>query len=198
MNKKMLAIFTILLSALAITGYTYSTWLETLKIHSTSNIAEFSIYIQNHNSTQTWQISPNNHTLELTGSIRPNQTIWTGIIIKNNGTTPAAITYAITTNDTSTWQTYFTHNEYFYGPYATNPPPDKCENAPTLPPSGGLSTPPELPAQNKLVTWQNITLNINCPQGAFTAIEITASYTATFHTWTDTVYAIYTLTFQSP
>jgi hypothetical protein len=193
----MLAIFTILLSALAITGYTYSTWLETLKIHDTSNIAELSIYIQNYNTTQTWQISPNNHTLELTGSIRPNQTIWTGIIIKNNGTTPAAITYAITTNNTNAG-IWFSNQTHFYGPYATDPPPGVWNNAPTLPPSDGSSSPPELPAQNKLVAWQNITLNINCPQGAFTAIEMTVAYTATFQTWTDTVYVKYTLTYQPP
>jgi hypothetical protein len=137
-------------------------------------------------------MSPDNHTLELSGTITSSQSIWTGIIIKNNGTTPATITYAITTNNTSIWQTYFTHNEYFYGPYAPNPPSDKWENVPTLPPSGGLSSPPELSAQYSLVAWQNITLNDTPP--AFT-IEITVTYTATFSTWTDTVYVKYTLTY---
>ena len=195
MNKQILAAFTILLFTLAITGYTYSTWQETLNVQTTLNVAEFSIYIQNHNTTQTWTMSTDNHTLELGGFIQPDDTIWTGIIIKNNGTTPASITYGITAVESSIWETYFTHNEYFYGPYPTDPPPEVWNSAPTLPPSGGSPSPPDLLAQDKLVAWQSITLDINCPPDAFT-IEITVAYTATFSSWTDTVYVIYTLTFQ--
>jgi hypothetical protein len=192
MNKQMLVAFTILLLALATTGITYSHWIDTARVQTTANMAKLAIFIQNHNTTQTWTMSPDNHTLELSGTITSSQSIWTGIIIKNNGTTPATITYNIATSNTSIWQTYFTHNEYFYGPYATNPPPNKWENVPTLPPSGGASSPPELSALYRLVAWQNITLSGTPP--AFT-IEITVTYTATFSSWTDTVYVIYTLTY---
>jgi len=197
MNKQILAAFTILLFALAITGYAYSHWQKTINIQGTLNMAEFTIYIQNHNTTKTWQMSTDNHTLEITDTITPDETIWTGIIIKNNSTTPVTITHGIVTNNTQIWETNFTHNEHFYGPYDIDPPSSVWENAPTLPPSGGQSTPPELPAKNKLVTWQNMTLSDTCPPNAFTTIEITVAYTATFQTWTDTVYVIYTLTLTS-
>jgi len=195
-NKTIGTIFVILTLTLITIGFAYSIWQETINIQTTLNMAEFKILIQNYNTTLTTQMPLDNHILELTGTITPSQTIWTGIIIKNNGTTPATITYEITTNNTLIWDTYFTHNEYFYGPYTTDPPPEVWNNSPTLPPSGALPTPPELSAQNKLVAWQNITLDSNCPPNAFTAIEITVAYTATFQTWTDTVSVIYTLTFQ--
>jgi hypothetical protein len=195
-NKTTGTIFLLLLIALGIIGYSYSHWQETINIQSTLNMAEFKILIQNYNTTLTAQMSLDNHILELTGTITPGQTIWTGIIIKNNGTTPATITYEITTNNKAIWDTYFTHNEYFYEPYTTDPPPEVWNNSPTLPPTEGLSTPPELPAKNNLVTWQNITLS-DTPTEAFT-IEITVAYTATFSTWTDTVYVKYTLTLPTP
>jgi hypothetical protein len=192
-NKTTGTIFLLLLIALGIIGYSYSHWQETINIQSTLNMAEFKILIQDYNTTLTPQMSPNNHTLELTGTITPSQTIWTGIIIKNNGTTPVTITLSITTDNKPVWETYFTHNEYFYGPYESDPPSSVWENSPTLPPTGEQTTPPELPAKNKLVVWQNITLS-DTPTEAFT-IEITVTYTATFSAWTDTVSVIYTLTY---
>jgi hypothetical protein len=197
MNKQILAAFSVLLFILAITGFVYSYWTSTLYMQGTANTAQLVICIEDHNTT--WQLSSfDNRTLELEGSIMPGQTNWTGIIIRNNGTTPATVTYDITTNNTGIWQTNFTHDEYFYGPYATYPPSATWEKAPSLPPMGEQSTPPELPAQNALVSWQNITLNSRCPKGAFTTIEINATYTATFSTWTDAVSVIYTLTLQDP
>jgi hypothetical protein len=191
----MLTVFTILLLTLAITGYAYSTWTKSLIIQGTIHTAELSIYIDAYNNTKA-QLSADKHTLIITDTITPGQTNWTGIIIKNNGTAPAKITYGITTDNPSVWGTYFTHNEYFYGPYTPNPPANVWNNAPTLPPAGGLSSPPETPAKNKLVAWQNITLSANCPSNAFTSIQITVAYTATFSSWTDTVYVIYNLTLQ--
>ena len=196
-NKTTGAIFLLLLIALGIIGYSYSRWQETITIQSTLNMAEFAVYIYGYNNTKG-QLSTDKHTLTITDTITPGQTNWTGIIIKNNGTTPATITYEITTNNEAIWTTYFTHNEYFYGPYTTDPSPEVWNNSPTLPPTGGLSTPPELPAKNNLVTWQNITLDNTCPPNAFTAIEITVAYTATFSSWTDTVYVKYTLTLPTP
>jgi hypothetical protein len=195
MNKQILAAFAILIFALSITGYAYTTWQDNVKIQGTAEMAKFGIYIQDYNitlTTLTPEMQPDNHTLKLTGNITPDQTNWTGIIIKNNGTTPATITYEITTNNQSIWETYFTHNEYFYGPHETIPP-EVWESATTMPPTGSLPTPPELPAQNMLVVWQNITLNSSSP--AFT-IEITVTYTATWQGWTDTVSIIYILTYQ--
>jgi hypothetical protein len=198
MNKQMLATFTILLLALAITGYTYSTWVKIIYVQGTLDMAEFEIYIDAYNNTKA-QLSPDKHTLEIIDTIAPGQTNWTGIIIKNNGTTPVTITYQITTDNPSIWETNFTHNEYFYGPYTPDPPANVWNSASTLPPSGGSSSPPsDFSAKNKLVVWQNITLDINCPSDAFTTIEITVAYTATFSSWTDTVYVIYTLTLQPP
>jgi hypothetical protein len=63
-----------------------------------------------------------------------------------------------------------------------------------MPPSDGSTTPPELPAQNMLVIWQNITLSETPPQPF--AIEITVTYTATFQSWTDTITINYILTYQ--
>jgi hypothetical protein len=192
MNKQVLVAFTILLLALAATGITYSHWIDAARVQTTANMAKLAIFIQNQNTTLTWTMSPNNHTLELSGTITLSQPIWTGIIIKNNGTTPATITYAISTNNDSIWLAYFTHNESFYGPYSTNPPPEVWNHAPILPPPGGASSPPELSALYRLVAWQNITLNDSPP--AFT-IQITVTYTSTFSSWTDTVSVIYTLTY---
>jgi hypothetical protein len=196
MNKQISVALAILLVALATTGFTYSHWIDSTAVRTRVNMANLSILIQNQNTTLTWTMSPDNHTLELNGPITAGQTLWTGIIIKDNGTTPVSITYGITTDNPPIWTAYFTHNEYFYGPYTPNPPANVWNNAPTLPPAGGLSSPPETPAKNKLVAWQNITLSANCPSNAFTSIQITVAYTATFSSWTDTVYVIYNLTLQ--
>jgi len=193
MNKHMLATFTILLLALAITGYAYSTWIKTINIQGTLNMAEFKIYIQDYNNTKA-QLSTDKHTLTITDTITLGQTNWTGIIIKNNGTTPATITYTIITNDTNA-EKWFSNQTHFYGPYQeTDDISTVWDKAATIPPSGGLSSPPELSAKNKLVIWQNITLS-GTPTHAFT-IEITVAYTATFSSWTDTVYVKYNLTYS--
>lgn len=198
MNKRILAVFTILIIALAIAGFGYSVWTSTLYIEGTVNLAELSIYIQDYNNTNG-QLSADKHTLTITDTITPGQTLWTGIIIKNNSTTPVTITRQITTDNPLIWETNFTHNEYFYGPYLESDDISGVWNeSPTLPPVGEQLTPPETPAKNKLVTWQNITLDSNCPPDAFTTIEITVAYIATFSSWTDTVYVKYTLTFQAP
>jgi len=193
MNKHMLATFTILLLALAITGYAYSTWIKTINIQGTLNMAEFKIYIQDYNNTKA-QLSTDKHTLTITDTITLGQTNWTGIIIKNNGTTPATITYTIITNDPEA-EKWFSNQTHFYGPYQeTDDISTVWDKAATIPPSGGLSSPPELSAKNKLVIWQNITLS-GTPTHAFT-IEITVAYTATFSSWTDTVYVKYNLTYS--
>ena len=192
MNRQILAAFTILLFALAITGYAYSHWQEALNIQGTIKMAKTKIIIQNHNTTLEIT-ETTDHTLKLNGTITPSQTLWTGITIKNDGTTPTTITLSITTNDIST-EIYFSNQTHFYGPY-TVIPPEVWESATTMPPPSGSTTPPpELPAQNMLVIWQNITLSGTPPEPF--AIEITATYTATFQSWTDTVSVTYTLTYQ--
>ena len=191
MNKQILAMFTILLFALAITGYAYSHWQKTINIQGTLKMAKAQIIIQNHNTTLEI-IETTDHTLKLNGTITPSQTLWTGITIKNDGTTPTTMTLSITTSDTST-EIYFSNQTHFYGPY-TAIPLEVWESATTMPPPSGSTTPPELPAQNMLVIWQNITLS-ETPPKPFT-IEIAAIYTATFQTWTDTVSVTYTLTYQ--
>ena len=168
MKKQILAAFTILLFALAITGYAYSHWQKTINIQGTAQIAQFEILIQNHNTTLDWQMSEDNHTLTLNGTITTNQPILTEITIKNNGTTPTAITHEISTNNTDLWNTHFIYNQNITEPY-------------------------ELPAGNIVTILQNITLS-GKPE-PFT-IEITATYTATFQSWTDTVSVTYTLTYQ--
>jgi len=194
-NKQIIAVFTILVFALAITGYANSIWLKTINVQGTVNMAKFKIYIQDHNTTQTSQMSLDNHTLELSDSISLGETIWTGIIIKNNSTTPVTITYLITTNDTEA-EKWFLNQTHFYGPYQeTDDISAVWDKAATIPPSSGSPTPPELPAKNKLVAWQNMTLSDTGPSNAFT-IKITVTYTATFQTWTDTVSVIYTLTYS--
>ena len=194
-NKTTGAIFLLLLIALGIIGYSYSHWQKTINIQGTLNMAEITVYIYDYNNTKG-QLSTDKHTLTITDTITAGQTNWTGIIIKNNGTTPATIACGITTDNQPIWETYFTHNEYFYGPYTTDPPPEVWNHSPTLPPFGGSSSPPELSAQNKLAAWQSITLS-GTPPDAFT-IEITVAYTATFSSWTDTVYVKYTLTLPTP
>jgi type II secretory pathway pseudopilin PulG len=195
MNKQVLVAFTILLLALATTGITYSHWIDTARVRTTVNMAEFSIYIQAYNNTKA-QLSTDKHTLEILDTITLGQTNWTGIIIKNNGTTPAKITYAITTNDPEA-EKWFSNQTHFYGPYKeTDDISAVWDKAATMPPSGGSLTPPELSAKYRLVAWQNITLS-GTPTHAFT-IEITVTYTATFSSWTDKVYVIYTLTYPPP
>jgi hypothetical protein len=196
MNNKVLATFVIFLFALALTSSAYPYWEDTINMRSKIETAHLNICIKDHNTTQAWQMSSDNHTLELTGSIIPGQTIWTGIIIKNNGSTPATITFSIVATDTGA-EKWFSNQTYFYGPYKeTDSISTVWDKATTKPPSGGSQVPPELSAKDRLVSWQNITLDSACPSNAFTAIKITVAYTATFSTWTDTVYVIYTLAYS--
>ena len=169
MNKQILAAFTLLLFALAITGYAYSHWQETVQIQGTAQIAKLEIIIQDYQTTLDSQISQDNHTLNLTGTITPSQSLLTNITIKNNGTTPATITHTITTNNTDLWNTYFTYSQNLTEPY-------------------------ELPAENIVTVLQNITLTDDQLE-PFT-IEVTVTYTATFQSWTDTITINYTLTYQ--
>jgi len=168
MNKKILAAFTLLLFALAITGYAYTAWQETVKIQGTTEMAKLEITIQ---SCQTpLQITyQDNYTLNLNGTITLNTPLLTNITIKNNGTTPATITHTITTNNTSLWNEYFTYSQNITDNY-------------------------ELPAENIVTVLQNITLTDDQLE-PFT-IEVTVTYTATFQSWTDTITIKYTLTYQ--
>ena len=166
MNKQMLAAFTILLFALAITGYAYSHWQKTIQIQGTTEIAKLEITIQDC-QTQLQITYQDSHTLNLSGTIT-SQSLLTNITIKNNGTTPATITHSLTTNNTSLWETYFTYNQNITDNY-------------------------ELLAENTVIAQQNITLN-DAPQ-TFT-IEVTVTYTATFQSWTDTITINYILTYQ--
>ena len=168
MNKKLLAPLTTILFALAITGYAYTHWQETIQIQGTAQIAKLEIIIQDYQTTLDSQISQDNHTLNLKGTITQNQPILTNITIKNSGTTPATITHTITTNNTDLWNTYFTYSQNLTEPY-------------------------ELPAENIITIMQNITLTGDPP--TFT-IEVTVTYTATFQSWTDTITINYTLTYQ--
>ncbi|MCS7124607.1 MAG: hypothetical protein NZ932_04230 [Candidatus Bathyarchaeota archaeon] len=189
MHKKILTVFAVLLLTLAITGYAYTKWQETLQIQGTLNSAKVQITLQAHNTTLQ-VIEQTTHKLWLRGTMNSqNKTLWTGIIINNTGTTPVTITQTTQTNDT---QNRFQTQTLYYGPYATVPP-EKWDNSPTLPPSGGASSPPELPAQKILITWQNITMLTELIP-VDTAIEITVTYTATFQSWTETITIKYTIT----
>jgi hypothetical protein len=168
MNKQILAAFTLLLLALAITGYAYTAWQDTVKIQGTAEMAKLEITIQ---SCQTpLQITyQDSHTLNLSGAITLNTPLLTNITIKNNGTTPATITHTITTNNTDLWNTYFTYSQNLTEPY-------------------------DLLAENIITIMQNITLTDDQLE-PFT-IEVTVTYTATFQSWTDTITIKYTLTYQ--
>jgi hypothetical protein len=169
MNKKILAAFTLLLFALAITGYAYSHWQKTVQIQGTAEMAKLEIIIQDYQTILDSQISPDNHTLNLTGTITPSQSLLTNITIKNSGTTPATITHTITTNNTSLWNEYFTYSQNITDNY-------------------------ELLAGNIVTVMQNITLKDDQLE-PFT-IEVTVTYTATFQSWTETITIKYTLTYQ--
>ncbi|MEM3618044.1 MAG: hypothetical protein QXK47_03090 [Candidatus Bathyarchaeia archaeon] len=168
MNKQILAAFTILLFALAITGYAYTHWQETLQIQGTAQIAKLEIIIQDCQTLLdiTYQDS---RKLNLTGTITLNQPILTNITIKNTGTTPTTITHSITTNNTDLWQQYFIYSQNITDNY-------------------------ELLPGNTVVAQQNITLTENNPPTS--AIEVTVTYTAAFASWTDTITITYILTYQ--
>lgn len=168
MNKQILAPLTILLFALAITGYAYTRWQETLQIQGTTQTAKLEIIIQNY-QTPLQTLYQDSHKLNLTGSITLNQPILTNITIKNNGTTPTTITHSITTNNTYLWQQYFIYNQNLTDNY-------------------------ELLSGNTVVAQQNITLT-DTPPLPF-AIEVTVTYTATFASWIDTITITYILTYQ--
>ncbi|MEM0096763.1 MAG: hypothetical protein QW660_09070 [Candidatus Bathyarchaeia archaeon] len=189
MHKKILTTFTLLLFTTAITGYAYTRWQETLQIQGTLNLAKVQITLQAHNTTLT-TTEQTSHTLHLKGTVNSsNKTIWTGIIINNTGTTPVTIQQTIQTNDT---QNRIQNQTFYYGPYTTIPT-NKWDNSPTLPPQDGAQTPPELPTQQTLIVWLNITMLTELiPVG--TTIEITVSYIATFQSWTDTITIKYTIT----
>lgn len=192
-NEKIATLFLICLISLAITGYTYSHWTNIITILGTINTGNLKITIDNQKLIPDigYSKTPDNKTVTISAEITTGWQIWVGIIIKNNGTTPATITYTIATNDTEA-EKWFSNQTYFYGPYLT-PPSNVWNNAPSLPPPGGASSPPELSTLYRLVAWQNITLS-GTPTHAFT-IKITVTYTATFSSWTDTVSVIYTLTY---
>jgi len=191
MNKKLLTAFTVILFAMAITGYAYTHWTDIIQIQGNIQLAKTQITLQAHNTTlqTTYQ---NDHALNLTGTINSsNKTILTGIIINNTGTTPVNIQQTIQTNATdNTLQ----NQTLYYGPY-TIIPPEKWDKAPTLPPPDGQTTPPELRTQQILIVWLNITIDTSSITVGAT-IQITVNYTATFQSWTDTITINYILTYQ--
>lgn len=189
MHKKILATFTLLLFTLAITGYAYTRWQKNLQIQGTLSLAKVQITLQAHNTTLT-VTEQTDHKLNLTGTVNSsNNTIWTGVIINNTGTTPVAIQQAIQTNAT---ENDIQTQTFYYGPYTTIPS-DKWNNTQTLPPQNGAQTPPELPPQRILIVWLKITILTEAiPVG--TTIKITVHYTAAFQSWADTITINYTIT----
>jgi hypothetical protein len=166
MNKQIITTFTILIFALAITGYAYSHWQETLQIQGTAQIAKFGIIIESYRTDLT-VLYTDSHTLTLNGTINPNQPVLTEINIENIGTTPATITTQINTNNTELWNTHFIYSQ--------------------TPTSVG-----ELLAGKTVSIQQNITLKEK-PGQPFT-IEVTVTYIATWQGWTNTITITYILT----
>lgn len=135
---------------------------------------------------------PDEDNLEISAEVSPGWYIWIGLIIHNKGTLPVMIdlpTYTII-DSYEVWN-YFTHKEYFYGPYHIGDEYvrqvwDGIILAQFDPEQGVIGVTPipygDFPIQldpcHKLIAWEYLYFSEGYTGDCFT-IQITVTYTAT-------------------
>ncbi|MEM3623377.1 MAG: hypothetical protein QXR76_06390, partial [Candidatus Bathyarchaeia archaeon] len=160
-NKTVSITFLTLLLALAITGYSYSHWMETIHIQGTITTAKAQLIITSDklltptgdfNDTHPiyYYVTEDNTTLianceNVTGQ---EWTIKIGLIVKNNGTMPIYLTETAITFNVS--EPIFTATTYYYYPFDTAKWDLTFNN---VPPSDNISTPIQLEPDEKAITW---------------------------------------------
>lgn len=125
------AIFLVTTITLAIIGFTYAHWTETIRINGTVKVAHILVNInsekvlmsndvkRNYQSSVSWEVSPDKHTLAINSTnLGPCWYIWVGLVVQNQGSLPGKIKPPEYTYDPSdSWGNHFETTEYFYGSY---------------------------------------------------------------------------------
>lgn len=193
-NEKIATLFLMCLISLAITGYTYSRWTDMITMLGTINTGSLKITIDDQKLIPVigYSKTPDNKTVTISATITQGWQIWVGIIIKNKGTAPATINYALTASN-QTYKGYFRNETHFYGPYTTVPLQvwDNLNQTNPPPPSGEQTLPIDLPVDQNLVVWQKIRLE-DTPPTSFT-INMYSEYFGTLGPWQDWCEVIYYL-----
>jgi len=129
MNKKLVALFNLILVLTAINGLGYSLWSKTLTITGTVTMAELNVVIESYKAITpvgydevapiSSVLSPDGRTLEVScDNVFPCWLVWVGLDTHNIGTVPANVkNVVISFEDPNNIQQHFEIEEYFYGPY---------------------------------------------------------------------------------
>lgn len=169
MNKQILAVFAILLFALAITGYTYTAWKDTIEIQATVKMGHRKLIIdsykllipteQGFNDTHPvyYYITADNQSLIADcQNVTDDWTIKIGLIIKSNGTLPIYLKDVLITFNTSEISQNFTVTTYYYGPFEPDFNfSDYWDGIPfdQVPPANNVTPPIPLDPNYYAITW---------------------------------------------
>lgn len=218
MKHQIIALPILILILLAITGFTYSRWIDTVNITGSVKMAHMKTKItsckllypskefDDNNVIVSDDLSPDKTTLLIISeNLYSGWYVWVGIVISNEETQelPVSITYTIINDNPTIWTTYFSHEEHFYGPYRTDlpknvwakvnlEPPPKDYVPP--PPLEGESQPPDLDPGYKLIAWQLVKLDESYSGSPFT-IQVLIGYTAIYEFWQKHLYVQFELAF---
>ncbi|MEM0006667.1 MAG: hypothetical protein QXO67_04705 [Candidatus Bathyarchaeia archaeon] len=170
MNKQIIAAFATLLFILAITGYTYTAWKDSVEIQATVKMGHRKLIIDSHKLlTPTIQGFNETHPIYyyITAdhqsliadcqNVTGNWTIKIGLIIKNNGTLPLHLKDMLITFSIPEISQNFTVTTYYYGPFEPgfNFNPDYWNGITfdQVPPPGNVTPPIPLDPNYHAITW---------------------------------------------
>jgi hypothetical protein len=193
MYRQILAVVTILLFALAITGYTYSHWMDAINIQGTIKMGHRELIIdsskllvptgQGFNETHPVYYYITNNRLSLIAdcqNVTDNWIIKIGLLIKNNGTLPLYLKDLQITFNISEANQNFTVATYFYGPfepgYNFNNEYWNGISFEQVPPANNVTPPLLLDLNYHAITWTIIQYTGD-PNAPGTDIQITATPT---------------------
>jgi len=129
MNKKLVALFNLILVLTAISGLAYAHWSDTLIITGTVTMAKINAVIESYKAITpvgydeiapiSTVLSPDASTLEIScDNVFPCWLVWVGLNTHNVGTVPVSVKdVAVSYEDSNNIAQYFKVEEYFYGPY---------------------------------------------------------------------------------
>ena len=129
MNRKLVALFNLMLVLVAISGLAYSHWSDTLTITGTVTMAEINVVIESYKAIVpvgqdelapiATVLSPDASTLEIScDNVFPCWLVWVGLNTHNIGTVPVSVkNVAIAFEDPNNIKEHFVIEEYFFGPY---------------------------------------------------------------------------------
>ena len=169
-TNKLSALFMILAIILSIAGFTYGHWSDKIRIEGSIEMAHILVsiksakvlispYVQKqYQSYAEWEISPDEHTLEINSTnLGPSWYIWVGLIMQNQGPLPGQIkSPQYIFEDEYGFKDYFETKEYIYGAYPENTGLGnlevwgKVEIDEQLKPDGTVDFPTEVPKPTPL------------------------------------------------